>query len=132
MFGINKILAIYIGPSGYALVGQFQNFVQIISAFGGGAINTGVTKYTAEYDGQDHKQQQLWSTAFIISTVGAILTLVVIITFRENASIWLLNDEQFSSVFIWLGLAFVFLVFNALFLAILNGKQNIELQELQC
>lgn len=127
MFGINKILAIYVGPSGYALVGQFQNFIQIITTFGGGAINTGVTKYTAEYEGRDRQQQHLWSTALIISTVGSILTMLAIIVFRVDASVWLLHDEQYSSVFIWLGFGFIFLVLNALFLAILNGKESIRL-----
>jgi PST family polysaccharide transporter len=81
MFGINKILAIYVGPSGYALVGQFQNFIQIITTFGGGAINTGVTKYTAEYEGRTKAQQNLWSTALIISAIGSILMMLVVIFF---------------------------------------------------
>lgn len=49
MLGINKILAVYVGPAGYAALGQFQNAVQMIATFGSGAINTGVTKYTAEH-----------------------------------------------------------------------------------
>ena len=53
---INKIIAIYIGPAGIALIGQFQNFMGIITTIGNGAINSGVTKYVAEYhedDGQN-------------------------------------------------------------------------------
>lgn len=127
MFGINKILAIYVGPSGYALIGQFQNFIQIITTFGGGAINTGVTKYTAEYSCNEKKQQSLWSTALTISVMGSILMVLIIICLRDEVSIWLLHDEIYSSVFIWLGLGFIFLVLNTLFLAILNGKESIGL-----
>ena len=29
--GINKILAVYVGPTGYAALGQFQNAVQMIT-----------------------------------------------------------------------------------------------------
>ena len=127
MFGINKILAIYVGPSGYALVGQFQNFIQIITTFGGGAINTGVTKYTAEYGGDEEKQARLWSTALALSLIGSVTTLLIIIYFRVDASKWLFRDEEYSSIFIWLGFGFVFLVLNTLFLAILNGKESIKL-----
>jgi PST family polysaccharide transporter len=49
MLGINKVLAIYVGPAGYATLGQFQNAVQMITTSPAGAINTSVTKYTAEY-----------------------------------------------------------------------------------
>ena len=47
LLSINKVLAIYVGPVGYAALGQFQNAVQMITTFASGAINTGVTKYTA-------------------------------------------------------------------------------------
>ena len=39
LLGINKILAVYVGPAGYAALGQFQNAVQMISTFASGAIN---------------------------------------------------------------------------------------------
>lgn len=53
LLGINKILAIYVGPAGYAALGQFQNAVQMITTFASGAINSGITKYTAEYEGDE-------------------------------------------------------------------------------
>jgi PST family polysaccharide transporter len=57
--GINKILAIYIGTIGYATLGRFQNAVQMITTFDGGTINTGVTKYTAEYFADEAQQCRL-------------------------------------------------------------------------
>ena len=35
---VNKIIAIYIGPSGIALIGQFQNFMGIITTIGNGRL----------------------------------------------------------------------------------------------
>ena len=63
MFILNKILAIYVGPSGYAAIGQFQNFIQIVTTFAGGAINTAVVKYTAEYYESEQRQRVVWQTA---------------------------------------------------------------------
>ena len=40
MLGLNKILAVLVGPAGYALFGQFQNAVTVINTFASGAINT--------------------------------------------------------------------------------------------
>ena len=48
-FVINKVIAIYVGPSGLAVVGQLQNFMSIITTISNGAITNGIVKYTAEY-----------------------------------------------------------------------------------
>jgi polysaccharide transporter, PST family len=71
LLGINKILAVYVGPAGYALLGQFQNAVQMITVFASGAINTGVTKYTAEYHYDEAKQHRIWRTAGSIAVFGS-------------------------------------------------------------
>lgn len=127
LFGINKLLAVYVGPAGYVLLGQFQNAVQIVTAFASGAINVGVTKYTAEYSDEPSKQQRLWATAGTISLAGSTLTILGILLFRRELSSWLLHDEGYQSVFIWFAVGLVFFVLNSLLLAILNGKLEIRL-----
>lgn len=125
LLGINKILAVYVGPAGYAALGQFQNAIQIITTFGSGAINTGVTKYTAEYSGDEALQHKVWRTAGTIALFGSVVTGALVTTFNQTLAIWFLKDEQYGSVFIWFGLTLVFFVFNTLLLAILNGKKEI-------
>ena len=126
LLGLNKILAIYVGPAGYAVMGQFQNAVQMITALASGAINTGVTKYTAEYHRDELKQRQVWQTAGTIALTGSLLTAGVVILFNRSLAAWFLKDESLGSVFTWFGAALVFFVFNTLLLAILNGKREIK------
>lgn len=125
LLGINKILAVYVGPAGYAALGQFQNAVQMITTFASGAINTGVTKYTAEYHADETLQHQVWSTAGSIALIGSIITAAVIAYFNECLAGWFLKDTQYGGVFIWFAATLVFFVFNALLLAILNGKKEV-------
>ncbi len=125
MLGINKILAIYVGPSGYAALGQFQNAVQMITTLGSGAINTGVTKYTAEYFTDEAQQHRLWKTAGTIALTGSVITGILVVLFNKSLADWFLKDAQYGSVFIWFGLTLVFFAFNTLLLAILNGKKEI-------
>lgn len=125
MLGINKILAVYVGPTGYAALGQFQNAIQMITTFGSGAINIGVTKYTAEYFDDEAQQKKLWKTAGTIALIGSIVTGGLVAVFNRSLAGWILKDTQYGSVFIWLGLTLVFFVFNTLLLAILNGKKEI-------
>lgn len=126
MLGINKILAVYVGPTGYAALGQFQNAVQMITTFGSGAINTGVTKYTAEYFEDEAQQRKLWQTAGAIALTGSAITGTLVVLCSQSLATWFLKDAQYGSLFSWFGLTLVFFVFNALLLAILNGKKEIS------
>lgn len=125
LLGINKVLAIYVGPSGYAAIGQFQNAVQMITTFGSGAINTGVTKYTAEYHDDEVAQHRVWRTAGTVSLVCSAITAVLIVLFNHELASYFLGSEEYGSVFNIFALSLVFFVLNTLLLAILNGKKAI-------
>ncbi|AZF46965.1 MULTISPECIES: O-antigen translocase [unclassified Pseudomonas] len=126
LLGINKMLAIYVGPSGYAALGQFQNAVQMVTTFSTGAISNGVTKYTAEYKDDEEAQRRVWRTAGTIAFVGSVVTSVLIVCFSKPLAMWCFNDESFYSVFIWCAATVVFFSFNTLLLAILNGRKEIN------
>lgn len=126
LLGLNKILALYVGPSGYAAMGQFQNAVQMITTFASGAINTGVTKYTAEHFDAPEKQQTLWKTAGTLSLGASIFTSMLIIVFSEQLAEFFLNDRRFAGVFLWFGATLTFFTLNAFLLAVLNGKKDIS------
>ncbi len=107
-------------------MGQFRNAVQVITTFASGAINTGVTKYTAEYYEDEDKQHAIWRTAGTIALIGSLVTAVLVIGFNQTLAGWFLTDESMGSVFIWFAATLVLFVFNTLLLAILNGKKEIH------
>lgn len=125
LLSLNKILAVYVGPAGYAALGQFQNAMQMITTFASGAINTGVTKYTAEYADDEEKQFEVWRTAGSIATIGTVITSLVIFVLSEKLSVLFLQDGKYSGVFVWFAITLIMLTFNTLLLAILNGKKDI-------
>lgn len=125
LLGINKILAVYVGPAGYAALGQFQNAVQMITTFASGAINTGVTKYTAEYHDDEAKQHRVWRTAGTIALAGSLVTGALIAVFNQPLAAWFLKDSSYGGVFLWFAATLVLFTFNTLLLAILNGKKEI-------
>jgi PST family polysaccharide transporter len=126
LFGINKILAVYVGPSGYAAIGQFQSAVLMITTFASGAINNGIIKYTAEYQDDKEKQVEVWRTAGTASLIGALITGTIVLLFSRTLSVEFLNDEKYTSVFYWFAATLVFFTFNSLLLAVLNGKKEIS------
>jgi PST family polysaccharide transporter len=122
---LNKVLAIYIGPAGYAAIGNFQNAIQTIITFASGAINTGVVKYTAEYDGDEEELHRLWRNAGTIAVIGSAVTGVIVVLFSRQIAQWFLGDQQYYIVFVWFSVTLVFFVINSLLLAVLNGKKQI-------
>lgn len=124
---LNKILAIYIGPSGYAIVGQLQNAVSIASNVAGGAIAAGVTRMTAQHFDNEIYQRVVWRTATRITVVAAVMTSVGLILFRDPISARVLQQQGMADVFLWLALSIPAMAFNNLLLAILNGRKRIDL-----
>jgi len=125
MFALNKILAVYVGPTGYAAIGQFQNFIQMVTTFAGSAINTAVIKYTAEYHDNESKQQAIWKTAGSIVLIFSLISSLFILIFQKTLSIYIFHTDTYQSVFVWFAVFLTFFTFNAFFLAILNGKKEV-------
>lgn len=127
MLGLNKLLAVYVGPAGYAAIGQFQNAVTMITSFASGAINTGVTKYTAQFHADIPAQHALWRTAGTISIASAALVSILIAIFHQQLALMILKDAQLASVFLWLAATLMLFVLNTLLMAMLNGKKAVHL-----
>lgn len=125
MFILNKILAIYTGPAGYAMIGQYQNFIQIVTNFSGSAVNTGVVKYTAEYADKPNSQREIWRNAGTIIGVFSLLATTVLLLFSSDISVVIFSTTDYANVIRWFGIFLVFFNLNSFFLAILNGKKEI-------
>lgn len=123
---INKAVAVYIGPAGLALVGQFQNFIQLVITAAQGAINSGVTKYAAEYGKDDERIPLLFSTAAKISLFSSVVVGAGIVLFSNFASLHFLKSENYSYIFVIFGFTIILFVINNLLLSILNGLKEIK------
>lgn len=122
---LNKILAVYVGPSGYAVIGQFQNAITMITGFASGAINNGVVKYTAEYGNNEELQVRVWQTALRIAICCSLIFAAIIGLCHKELATLFLKNAAYGSIFIWFACFLLFFVLNALLLAILNGKKEV-------
>ncbi len=125
-FIINKLVSIYIGPSGLGLIGQFQNFVMISSTLATGAISQGVVKYTAEYRNNMDKTGKLLTTALIISLLSSITVGLFLNIFSTYFSEHILKSNIYSTIFNIFGFTIILFSLNTLLISILNGQKEIK------
>ncbi|GMM89471.1 O-antigen translocase [Vibrio fortis] len=123
---INKAIAMFIGPSGLALIGQFRNFTQMSMTVATGAINSGVTKYVAEYGSEREKNEVLISTSLIITISCSVITGILLSLFSGQLSVSILDDISYQYVFFIFGLTVILFSLNQLILSILNGLREIK------
>lgn len=116
-----KVVAAVIGPVGVALLGQLNNFAQIMLSVSNGGINAGVTKYTSEYADSEKEYILYLGTGFWITVVLSGLTSLILIIGAGYFSETFLHDIQYKSVFYVFGATILFYALNALLTAVING-----------
>lgn len=126
-FVANKVVAIYTGPGGVALIGAFYNFISIALTFANGAINNGVIKYASEYKGNERKQKLLYSTSFKISVYCSLLFGPILILFAPFFSDLVLTNDIYTNAIRVLGCTIVLYSLNSLLISILNGRHEIKM-----
>lgn len=125
-FAVNKILAIFIGPSGFALFTSFRNFMSITISICGGSINAGLLKYSAEFNFNKKKSMLLYSTAIKMSITLSLIFSILLLFLAKSISKFLFNNYDFILPIRLLGLLIPLIVFNGIFLTILNGRGQIK------
>lgn len=124
-FVSNKIVAIFAGASGVAIVGAFSNFITIVLTFANGAINTGVVKYTAEYDEDEEKLKSLFSTSFKITFYCSVIIGFILIFSASYWSNLIFMNKIYKSPIRVFGFTVILYALNSLLISILNGKKQI-------
>ena len=125
-FVANKVVAIYTGTGGVALLGAFSNLISIVQTFANGAINTGVVKYTAEYEGNKDKLKSLFSTSFKISLYCSGLVGLVLLFFGAFLSRLIFTTSLYANPIKIFGVTIVLYSLNSLLISILNGIKQIK------
>lgn len=117
-FLLNKVVAVYLGPSGLALVTNLQNVVNVVTTLSGGVVSTGVTKLVAER-AQTGGRQLVLDGVIPLWLVASTVLMIFLGVFGGRL-------EQFES-FAVAGTFYLYFVplsaLNVVLLAFVNGLQ---------
>lgn len=118
----SKILAVFVGPSGMALVGNVRNFLTSLENISTLGFQNGIVKYTAESEKSKIELQKIISTVFIALVGVAILLSIILFC---SASYW--NEKIFGDnteyLIVFKVLSFVLPTYglSIFFVAVVNG-----------
>ncbi len=119
-----KVIASVIGPSGIALLGQLNNFSNILLSISTGGINAGITKYISEHSSSEKKSNLFLGTGFWITAFFSILTGLVLIFGAGYFAEIILYDRKYTSIFYIFGGTIILYAFNTLLISVINGFKD--------
>lgn len=118
----SKMVAIFIGPSGLALVGNFRNFLRQAEVFSMLGFENGIIKYIAENEDNAEQQKKVLATV-LFSIVTAVLVVGLILLFCASYfnTLFFGNDFSYIWVFRVVAIALPLYVGDLVFINIFNG-----------
>lgn len=124
-FVIAKVVAIYTGPSGMAMLGQIQSIVASLNGIVNAPVGSGIVRYTAEFEKEGMERCAPWWKASLwwLAIILCIL-MPICFFFSRSLSDFLLNDSNYAWV-IWFTVASLpFVALGTLVNSVINGYQQ--------
>lgn len=121
-FITSKFIAIFVGPSGMALVGNLRNFLTTTEAFASLGFENGVVKYVAEHQAEEQQLKKTLSTIFItvlFSCLALSLGLFLLSDYLNNTVFG--AKYNYGFIFKSLAVALPFYIGNIFLIATING-----------
>lgn len=122
-----KVIAVIIGPVGIALLGQLNNFSTILLGMANGGINSGITKYVAEFKENDNLVKVYISNALRITLLCSTIVGLGLIFLCKPLSRLILLTEEYFYVYLVFGFTIILFTINTLLISILNGYKQFKL-----
>lgn len=123
----SKLLAIFVGPSGMALVGNLRNFSTSLESISTLGFQNGIIKYIAERKEDKQELQKIISTVFISLFFLALVLSGVVYFFADFWNFQIFgNNFKYNIVFKAMALALPWFTISVFLLAVINGLEKFK------
>lgn len=120
----SKIIAIFLGTSGMALMGSFRNFALMLKSVATLGISNSIITLFQENKDDKHELSIIYSTFFwIFLSISSALALFVML-FAAPISTFLFYTNSYITPIRFFGLLLPLMVINSFWLAIYNGLEK--------
>ena len=117
-----KVIAIFIGASGMALVGNLRNFVASIEGFATLGFTNGIVKYVAEKEENSEELKRYFSTIFLTIFIAILFCSLLLFVFADYWNFIVFgSDFSYSFIFKAFAIALPWYIGSLVLIAIING-----------
>ena len=118
----SKVLAVFVGPSGMALVGNLRNFLTSVESVSTLGFQNGIVKYVAENEEDNLQVKKIFSTLFFSLLAVTIVISSVLFLFSNYWNQVVFEDNlEYSYVFKVLAIVLPLYASSLYLVAIING-----------
>jgi PST family polysaccharide transporter len=121
---LTKLFALFLGPSGIAVLGNMKSVMQILISSSSFGMQQGIIRFTSEFKEQRVAFQKLLGTAHIAYGLIALFIAVVLFSFSDYFAAAILQDNKYAWLFQILAIIVPFQGFHMLYFSILQGLDN--------
>ena len=123
-FVLTKLFALFLGPSGLALLGNLKNFTQLLHSYGTLGMQSGIIRFASEWKFQPKKIANLVGTLNIIFTISALIGGSFIFFFSSALSLTIFQNTSFDYIFKIIAVILPLQGFHLMYYSILQGLGN--------
>jgi O-antigen/teichoic acid export membrane protein len=118
----SKLIAVFVGPSGMALMGNLRNFISSVEGVSTLGFQNGIVKYISENENNKKVLKKIISTLLISFLIVAFFLSILIFIFSDYFCYKIFgNNFRYSIVLNVVALVLPWNAISILFLSILNG-----------
>jgi O-antigen/teichoic acid export membrane protein len=120
----SKIIAVFLGTSGMALMGSFRNFATMIKSMATLGVSNSIVKLFVENKEDKQELSVIYSTFFWLFLVISSVLGILVLAFAEPISAFLFFTNSYTIPIRFFALLLPLMVINAFWLAIYNGLER--------
>ncbi len=118
---VQRLLYDYVGPVGQYKIGQLRSLSQLVMSLSSLGTFSGIVKYVAEYKTDKEQLQKLFSTTFVFTIVGVLVSGISLFLFANTISNYLFASEDFSYLIKLTAVVVPFIAMQRVFNGVING-----------
>lgn len=126
--GLNKVVALLLGPSGVGIIGMFNNAMLTVSNFAGLGINQSAVRDISEANGSNNleKSKSIVSVVNKVIVVTGLFGMVIMIIGARWISLYTFDSDMYTVSYVILSIAVCAQIMTSGNTAILTGMRRLK------
>lgn len=122
----SKIISVFLGTSGMALMGSFRNFATMIKSIATLGVSNSIVKLVVENKGNKQELSVIYTTFFWLFLAISSVLGVLVLAFAVPISDFLFFTSSYANPIRFFALLLPLMVINTFWLAIYNGLEQFK------